>query len=154
RIFGGLRAGDVERAREAEIGLAVREAVVDRLGDAALLGRDFLARHAEYFGGGLRVDVDAIAERRRQQRIARQVREDAQLDLRVVGRDQNVARRRDKAATDLHAEVAADRNVLEIGILGRDAPGLGDNLVERRVHAAGLGGHERRQRIEVRALEL
>src|SRR5690606_26101027 len=38
--------------------------------------------------------------------------------------------------------------------LRRDTAGLGDDLVERGVDAAGLRRHERRQRVEVRALEL
>ena len=57
----------------------------------------------EHLGRGLGVDVDAVAERRRQQRIGREVREDAQLDLRVVGRDEHVAGRGDEALADLHA---------------------------------------------------
>ena len=43
---------------------------------------------AEHLGGGRRVDVLAALERLAQLRLARDVREDPQLDLRVVGRDQ------------------------------------------------------------------
>ena len=45
-----------------------------------------------------------------------QVREHAQLDLRVVGRDQHVARRGHERAPDLAPELGADRNVLQVRI--------------------------------------
>ena len=53
-----------------EIGLAVRQAVVDRLRDPALVLRHLVARHVEDFCRGLGVDVDPIAERGAELRVA------------------------------------------------------------------------------------
>ena len=47
---------------------------------------------AEHLGGGHRVDVVALREGVQQELLAGQVREDAQLDLRVVGRDEPASR--------------------------------------------------------------
>ena len=69
-------------------GLAVDDAEVHGLGVAALLGRDHQRRDAEDFGGGAGVDVFAVAEGFDQHRVARHVRQQAQLDLRIVGDDQ------------------------------------------------------------------
>ena len=52
------------------------------------------------------------------------------------------------------ADLGADGNVLQVRIAAAQAPGRGDGLVDLRMHAAGLGIHERRQRVDVRALEL
>ena len=67
-----------------------------------------------------------------------QVREHAELDLRVVGRDQHVARFGDERAADLAAELGPDRDVLQVRIAAAQASGRGDRLVEAGVHAAGL----------------
>ena len=69
-----------------------------------------------------------------------QVREHAELDLRVVGRDQHVAGVGDERAADLAAELGADRDVLQVRIAAAQAAGGGDRLVEAGVHAAGLAG--------------
>jgi hypothetical protein len=44
------------------------------------------------------------------------MRHDPQLDLRIVGGDQAVIRRRDEGLPDAAAFGLADRNVLQIGI--------------------------------------
>ena len=80
-----------------------------------------------------------LAERVDQRRVLGQVREHAELDLRVVGRDQHVARLGDERAADLAAELGADRDVLQVRIAAAQAAGRGDRLVEAGVHAAGLG---------------
>ena len=94
------------------------------------------------------------AERLDERLLVRQVREHAQLDLRVVGRDQHVARRGDERAPDLAAELGADRDVLQVRIGAAQAPGGGDRLVEAGVHAPGRGMHQLRQRVDVGALQL
>ena len=86
--------------------------------------------------------------------VAREVRQHAQLDLRVVGRDQHVAGLGDERAADLAPELGADRDVLQVGIAAAQAAGGGDRLVEAGVDAAGLGVDQLRQRIDVGALEL
>jgi hypothetical protein len=49
---------------------------------------------ALHLGGGGAVDVGILGEGLEQARVAGQVRHDAQLDLRIVGRDDDVSRAR------------------------------------------------------------
>ena len=69
--------------------------------------------------------------------VAGQVRHDAQLDLRIVRRQQHVARRRDEGLADAPAFGRADRDVLQVRILRRQPAGRGHRLVIAGVHAAG-----------------
>ena len=89
------------------------------------------------------MDVVAARERVDQRLVAGQVREHAQLDLRVVGGDQHVPGLGDEGAADLAADLGADRDVLQVRIAAAQAPGRGDRLVELRVDAAGLRVHQR-----------
>ena len=104
---------------------------------------------AEHLGRGRRVDVLAAREGLAQLRLAGDVGEDAQLDLRVVGREQPVPRLGDERRADLAAELGADRNRLEVRVRRREPARRGDRLVEGRVQAAVLGD-QARQRPEVR----
>jgi hypothetical protein len=75
------------------------------------------------------VDVAVGGEGAQQAFIARQVRHDAQLDLRIVGRQQQVAGRRDEGLADAPALGRADRDVLQVRIGGRQPAGGRDRLV-------------------------
>ena len=85
----------------------------------------------------------------------RKVGQHAQLDLRVVGRQQLPARlARQERRANLAAALGAHRNVLQVRIV-RAEPARGrHHLVERRVHAAGLRMHHLRQGVDVRVLQL
>ena len=87
-----LRDADVLRQRERR--LAVEQRVVDHLRDAAQLVRVAPAVGAENLQRRLLVEVGALAKRLDQHRIVGQVRQDAELDLRVVGGNQDVVRAR------------------------------------------------------------
>ena len=112
------------------------------------------AHPAEHLRRRAIVDVLAARERVDQHLLARQVRQDAQLDLRVVGGDQDVAGLGDERAADVAPDLGADRDVLQVGIAAAQAPGRGDRLVEAGMDAAGLGVDQLRQRVDVRALQL
>ena len=86
--------------------------------------------------------------------ILRQVRHDAQLDLRIVGGDEHVSRRRDERLANAPSFRRAHRDVLQIGIVRREAAGHRGRLPERRVHASRLRVHHQRQLVGVRRLEL
>ena len=88
-----------------------------------------------------------------QQRIAAEVRQQAQLDLRVVGGEQLRARRGGKGGANLAAQLGADGNVLQIRIdRGEPAGGRGRGL-KRGVHARVRVGQQR-QRVDVIRLQL
>ena len=93
QIDVALRRGarDAQLARQAKGRHAVDQPEVDRLGGAALIGGHLIERHAEDFRRGGLVNVAILGEGPQQAFIAREVRHDAQFDLRVVGRQQAMA---------------------------------------------------------------
>ena len=144
---------DVEPLTEA-VGLhAVREPVVDDLGEPALEVVDLRLVDAEHLRGGDRVDVGASGERVDQTGVLREMGEDAQLDLGVVGGHEAAALVGDERLAHLTPLGGTDGNVLEVGALARDASGGGGDLVEGGVDAA-VGLDERRQRVGVGGTEL
>ena len=129
-------ARDLEVLREAERGDAVDDPEVDHLRDVALVLRQRRLVLAEHLRRGRGVDVVAARERLPQLRLAGDVREDAQLDLRVVGRDEPVPLLGDERGADLAAELGADRDRLQVRVRRREPARRGDRLVEVRVQAA------------------
>ncbi len=78
------------------------------------------------------------------------VRQYPKLDLRVVGGEKHlVGPARDEGAADLHSQLPADRDVLEIRLAAAQPPGGRHSLVERGMDAAGLRVGQRRQCIHV-----
>ena len=80
--------------------------------------------------------------------------EHAQLDLRVVRRQQHRPRIRNEGAADAASLRGAGRYVLQIGVRGAQPPGGGQGLMERRMEPAGARVDRRRQRVDVGGLEL
>ena len=66
------------------------------------------------------VDVEAVREGALQLRDVADVGQQPQLDLAVVGADQHVARLGDEGLADLAALLGAHRDVLQVGIVGRE----------------------------------
>src|SRR5262249_22261367 len=60
----------------------------------------------------------------------------------------------DEGPADLTAELAADRDVLQVRVAARQAAGRGADLAEGRVDAAVPRAHQRRQRVQGRRLQL
>src|SRR5262249_15625570 len=89
-----------------------------------------------------------------ERRVVRQVREQAELDLGVIGGDQPPAWRRYEGGADATSLLAAHRDVLQVRVRARQPAGGGDGLVEGGVHPSGPGVDQRRQRVHVRRLEL
>jgi len=86
-----------------------------------VLARAHLRRHvafgdAEDDGGGLAVNVAPALECVDEGGVARKVREQTQLALRVVGRQEHVTRRRDERAPDRFAAGRAHGDVLEVRV--------------------------------------
>src|SRR5690606_23609918 len=110
-----------------------------------LLVGDLLQRYSEHLGGGGTVDIAAGGKGGEQALVAGQVRHDAQLDLRVVGRKQLVAGRCDEGLADTPALLGTHRDVLQVGIGRRQPAGGSDRLVVGGVHPAGVGIDQLRQ---------
>ena len=127
---------------------------VDHLGHRPLAERHLGRVLVEHQRRGLAVEVGVAGERVAQVLVARHVGEDPQLDLAVVGGDQRqVVATGHERAPDPSPERGPDRDVLEVRVGRRQAAGRGDGLVERRVEAA-VGGHQRRQRVDVGRAQL
>ena len=114
-----------------------------------MIGGDHQRRHAEDLRGGEGVNVVAAAVGLHQQRVFREVGQQAEFDLGVVRGQQHVAGFDREGSANLAAQFGADGNILQIGI-GRRQPSRGRaGLSERGVQAAGGRIQQRRQGIHV-----
>ena len=85
--------------------------------------------------------MDVLTTRKRidQYRIVRHMGEHAQLDLRIVSGEQEIAGApRNEGSADFLADLGANRDVLQIRIGRREPAGRRHSLIEARVHAMGL----------------
>ncbi len=97
--------------------------------------------------------VGTPLERVDQTGVVRQVRQDPQLDLRVVGRHQSRALVGDERASHLATGGGSHGHVLQVGCLARDASGGGVGLLQRGVDAT-VGTDQWRQRVGIGAAQL
>ena len=81
------------------------------------------------------------------------MRHDAQLDLRIVGRDQDRTRGRNEGFADAPALKATHRDVLQIGVGAGEPSGDRHRLVITGVHATGARIHHARQFVGVGGFE-
>ncbi len=139
---------------EGEGALPVEERVVDHLGHPALLVRGEGREGTEDLAGGAVVHVLPAPEGVDEGLVLREVGQDPELDLAVVGGEEQVPRLRHERLADAPPLRGADRDVLQVRVGGRDAAGGGHRLVERGVDASGLGVHELGQCVHVGRLEL
>ena len=101
------------------------------------------------------MNIFVALESRPQSFVAGKMGQHAQLDLRIVGRQQPpIGLAGQKRGANFAAFFGANRNVLQIRIAGAQPARRGDHLIERRMHAAGLRMNQLRQRVDVRAFQL
>jgi len=100
------------------------------------------------------MNVLSIPERFHQNRVARHMGQQAQFNLRIVRHDEFPSRTRDECRANLPAQLRSNGNVLQIRVRRREPSRGGARLVETGVQAARARVDQRRQRIDVRALEL
>ena len=85
---------DAQLLRQPEGREPVDNAKVHRLGAAAVFGVNQHGRHAKDLRSRERMNVIAAAESLRQQRVFREMRQQAQLDLRIVSGEQGTSQAR------------------------------------------------------------
>ena len=95
---------------------SIDDAEIDDFGVAAVVGRNHQRRHAKDLRRSQSVDVLASPERFHQQLVFGKMRQQAQLDLRIVCRKQQIAFLGDERRADLASQLGADGNVLQIRI--------------------------------------
>ncbi len=81
----------------------------------------------------------AVLERGNQGFVAGEVRHNAQLDLGIVGGNDDAALRCGKGAAHAAPCFGADGDVLQVGVVAGEAVGNGDGLGVGGMHAAVLG---------------
>src|SRR5579872_5345823 len=151
--FRGFFLVDLQILREAKGGEAVDDAEINYFGGAAMLGSLGKGRDVENFLCGARVNVLGAAKGFDENRVLGKMREDAQLDLGIIGGKQNVARLGDEGGANFAAELGANRNVLQIGIRGAETSGGSAGLIDLRVQAASVRGDELVERVRIRGIE-
>ena len=156
-IFGdemrGLFLVNAELLSEAESREAVNHAEIDDLSHAAMLGGLREGRDIENFLRGARVNVLSATEGLNEDRVAGQMREDAQLDLRIIRRKKLVTRGGDERGANLAAKFRANGNILQIWIGGAEAARRGAGLREARMQAAGDGMDQAGQHVGISGFE-
>ena len=131
---------------------AIDHTEVDRFAQPTLVRTDLVLVQQQ--PGGQRVHVVAAAVGLLQHLFAREVGEDAQLDLGVISAEQGPALLRQEGLADPTAVFGAHRNVLQVGVAAAQPPRCRHRLVEIGVDSPGFRLHQLRQGVDVRALEL
>ena len=111
-----LAARNAQVARQPKAGNSVNHAKIDRLGPASYVRRHLVERYVEHFGCCHRMDVQAIGKRLPECRNISDMRENTQLDLAVVQRDQRFALFGDKCFADAAAFFGSDGDILQVGV--------------------------------------
>src|SRR6476620_10227223 len=96
--------------------LTVDRREVDGRGAAAHCTVHLIERHVKDQCGCLLMNVSAGLECLDEGRIMREMREEPQLDLGIVGRHEVPAATWDESSANVASKLSSDRNVLEIGI--------------------------------------
>ena len=149
-----LVARDIETLGETEDGDAVDDAKVGAFCLCALVARHAVNVLFIYACCGGSVYVVALAERLNHVLVAREMRHHAQLNLRVVGREEQLPWLWYEALSYLLAVLAAHGDVLQIGVGGGETTRCRDGLVERGVYVSGAWVDELGQRVDVCAEQL
>ena len=145
-----LLAGDAELLAETEGRDAIDDAEVDALGIAALVFGDLFHRQVVNLGRRGGMDVETAVEGVEHVLVLGQRGDDTELNLRVVGRQQQVVVVSGHEGTAyLAAALGTDGDILQIGIAGREAPRSGDGLVVDRVQTSRGRINKLRESVEV-----
>ena len=149
-----LVAGDARPSGQPEVAHPVGDPEVDHLGHGALVGRHVRRVLAQHERSAVAVDVPAFREGGLQVGVARNVGQDPELDLAVVGaHEDHLGRAGNEGPPDAPAERRPDRDVLEVRVRRREAARRGHGLVERRMEPP-VGGQEPGQRLDVGGAQL
>ena len=130
-------AADVELLGQAKGAHAVNNAEIDAFCHPPHLGGDEGRMHSEYLRRRVAVHILACLERLDQRLVPGIMGEDPQIDLRIIGGQQDMAGRGDECLPDPLSFPAAHGNVLQIRIAAAQAAGGGHRLVEGGVDATG-----------------
>ena len=151
-----LRLGrsHVGAAAQTESAYAVDGGEVDGLAHAALVIGDLVERHVEQPGCGDRVNVLPLAKGVKQRLLLHDVGQNAQLNLAVVGRQEQVALRGLEGLADFPPLLGANRNVLQVGVVAAEPAGRGAGLAVAGMDASRFRVDHFAERVDVGAAQL
>ena len=127
---------DMQRLRQAVGLLTIHDAKVHGLGATAQIGRYLGHRHTKHARRRLGMEVLALVKGAHQVLVTREMREQTQLDLRVVHRQKDASLACRKRRLDGTAQLRARRDVLQVRVARGQTPRCRDGLVVRSVYAA------------------
>src|SRR5208337_39829 len=107
---------DSKPLRQTERTHTVGNTEVDHFGLPAHLGANLGHCDAKYFGGGPSVHVLINSKGLHEVFVAAVMGKHAKFDLRIIRRHEHIPRHRYEGLTNSAALVAADRNILEVGV--------------------------------------
>ena len=152
-VIFGSGVVDAEISRQTVGAHAINQTEVDHLGIAALLGTHLVYRQTKDLGSRGAVHIQPFVESAQQGFVTAQVGHDAQLDLAVVGTGDQAPGRGHKGLAHAPPLRRADRDVLQIGVVARQAPGHRHCLRVMGVYPAGARVGQLRQLVGVGAFE-
>ncbi len=139
-ISPGLSLRNAQLRGKAECRNPVNDAKIDRLRPSTRHLVHGLGWNAKDFTSRKCMNINVFRVGLPQQRIAAEMRQQAQLNLRVVGREQLCPRRSSKCGPNLPAQLGADGNVLQIRVHRRQPSCRRCRRLERCMHPRlGIG---------------
>src|ERR1700691_5825715 len=144
---------DAELLGQAKRRQPVNHAEINNFRDAAMFARLRKRGDVENFLRGARVNVLPATKGFDEYRVAREMRENAQLDLRIIRGKKTASRRGDERGANFTAQLRANGNILQIWSRRAEASGRGAGLTEARVQPAGYGMDQPRQHVGISGFE-
>ncbi len=95
------------------------------------------------------MDVLALAECLHQAWFVRDMRQDTQLELRIVGSEQDVAGVSDERMPDLPSNLSTHGNILQVGVARRQSPAGRGCLAKGRMYTPCDRVHLRQQSVNI-----
>ena len=151
----GLGHGDFQVPRQAESRHAVEDAEIHHLGVATHVCGNRIQFHPVNGGGRAGVNIDSFLVTFDKGGVAAQVSQHAELNLRVVHRQDDIVRiLGNERGTNLFAQIATDRNVLQVGISAGKATRSRTPLDKAGVNPFCFRVHQSREHRHVGTLHL
>ncbi len=151
---GGLLLRESCALRKAEVAHPVDDAKIDGLGQATHFRRHLRQANAQDRGRSAGVDILIAPEGCLQLRIARDVGQDAQFDLRIVRFQEPASWWGDEGLPHLSSHFRPDGDILQVRVAGGEPACDRSRLIIRGVQATGAAVHQGGQRIQIGGLDL
>ena len=131
----GLPTRNLQSLAQTKGRNAIDDTEIGRLGTTTLLARNRLDRLTEEPGRRRGMDILPMGKGGNERLVAREVSHQAQLDLAVIDRQQQMLLvRGDKGLTDAFAQIVAHGDILQVRVGRRETSRSRNSLIERRMN--------------------